>query len=249
MSVPASIVALPLLFFFSLPLAFFAVFTTSIAFWALLFRVSVIYLELLTALLRAYIFPITPSRTTVELPPRSPTHKKQSSSASESSIAPPSRPPTKSESFACLVGEATNRDFEGVGGWRDPGSPQEEALWLAMNSRLELPLATPGYRRHHQRSSTGGSLPVIPRARRLSGAGSPLLGRIPGRKSGTASPESYFSVPVFANSSGALGRSGDRDSRVSFGEVLRTRRSSSGSSSGVSLVSMNLSKVRPPEER
>jgi hypothetical protein len=49
------------------------------------------------------------------------------------------------------------RDFEGVGGWRMSGDDDEEALWMGINSRLQLPAETPT--RRHARSLTGGVSP------------------------------------------------------------------------------------------
>ena len=52
------------------------------------------------------------------------------------------------------------RDFEGIGGWRVPGSDDDDILWTSMNSRLELPAIVDNNRKkrhHHQRSLTSGS--------------------------------------------------------------------------------------------
>lgn len=59
------------------------------------------------------------------------------------------------------------RDFEGVGGWRVPGSDDDDVLWTSMNSRLELPALPDERKRHHQRSLTSGSMtsrPLITRS-------------------------------------------------------------------------------------
>lgn len=233
-------ISAPALLLLSIPLATFAVVTTALAFWTLLFRVSIVYVELFLALLRAYITPAQPS--VIELPPLSPIkeraiHKRRANSSASSlgGTETPKNPPTKSESFASLVGTGQNRDFEGVGGWRVSGNEEEEALWMSMNSRLELPAAPA---RRHERSFTGGS-------QRFTFA-SPEVGRSPGlmlktpggkhwqrhSMSGTASPEGYFSVPVSGGSMTAL--NGDRNSRVSFEE----RRKSSSNSSTASLNSV-----------
>lgn len=94
----------------------------------------------------------------------------QSSQASTQQLPTALSKFTKSGSFASLTGGGPNRDFEGVGGWRDPGSGDDEAIWIGMNSRLELPAAGAGAaaggpasadgesrRRHHRRSRTLGS--------------------------------------------------------------------------------------------
>jgi hypothetical protein len=74
------------------------------------------------------------------------------------SSPPKHRPHTKSDSLSSLLGTSEfTKDFEGVGGWRDPGDAKEEALWMGMNSRLELPADVSP--RRHRRSLTGGAIP------------------------------------------------------------------------------------------
>jgi hypothetical protein len=64
----------------------------------------------------------------------------------------------KNNSLTALIGTSElTRDFEGVGGWRVPGDDDEEALWMGINSRLQLPAETPT--RRHARSLTGGASP------------------------------------------------------------------------------------------
>lgn len=60
------------------------------------------------------------------------------------------------------------RDFEGVGGWRVPGSDDDDILWTSMNSRLELPAILDEKKRHHQRSLTSGSISSTPLITRSS---------------------------------------------------------------------------------
>jgi hypothetical protein len=60
------------------------------------------------------------------------------------------------------------RDFEGVGGWRVPGSDDDDFLWTSMNSRLELPAIVDDRKRHHQRSLTSGSVSSTPLITRSS---------------------------------------------------------------------------------
>ncbi|KAF2187916.1 hypothetical protein K469DRAFT_704188 [Zopfia rhizophila CBS 207.26] len=158
----------PLLLLISIPLAIFAVLTTTIAFSTLTLRVSIVYFELGLALIHSYLFP--PSPTSIKHPkpssprrtsPQRPRNRRTSAASTTSSAdtALPSHPPrlhNKSGSFASLIGTGEpNRDFEGVGGWRVSGDDDEEALWMGMNSRLELPAVIP--KRKHQRSLTGGS--------------------------------------------------------------------------------------------
>lgn len=60
------------------------------------------------------------------------------------------------------------RDFEGIGGWRVPGSDDDDVLWTSMNSRLELPAIVDDRKRHHQRSLTSGSITSTPLITRSS---------------------------------------------------------------------------------
>ena len=43
--------------------------------------------------------------------------------------------------FDIYGGGGVARDFEGVGGWRIPGSDDEDELWTSMNSRYVLSVA------------------------------------------------------------------------------------------------------------
>ncbi|KAI9865773.1 MAG: hypothetical protein M1824_000033 [Vezdaea acicularis] len=169
---------------FCLPIALFALFTSSIAFSTLAIRVLVVYIELGMAVTHEYFF-ISPSP-----PPYQPTRPHRSSSSptagpdtarwtkrrssagsSRSDIVPgqqqqPPRPaPQRSQSgFFGLGAVGLERDFEGVGGWRFAGSGGEddEIQWSSMNSRLKTPSAHDQDRRrkHHRRSLTSGSFPA-----------------------------------------------------------------------------------------
>jgi len=158
---PLYLLVPPSLILVSIPLAIFAAFTTCLAFALLLIRVSIVYFELGIALLRSWLVSEPTKRRSrgSSSPAQSPRpHRRRRSSVLSS---PPSqefrRPPLKSDSYITLLGAgAPDRDYEGVGGWRVEGDEPEEALWIGMNSRLELPLVGGGQRRH-QRSLTGGS--------------------------------------------------------------------------------------------
>lgn len=158
----------------SIPLAICAVITTSFAVTLLACRAAVVYVQLTIALIGAWVDP-RPSKPTIEslyspLTPspegKSPTRQRQrngniSSTSSQETIVPAARAAqTSNSNLPYKVSVVTNeaaRDFEGVGGWRTPGDDDEEALWMNMNSRLELPREAPS--RRHQRSHTGGSTP------------------------------------------------------------------------------------------
>ncbi|TKA81656.1 hypothetical protein B0A55_01351 [Friedmanniomyces simplex] len=203
-----SIVSVPLLIVLSLPLAVFAVFTTSIAFWILLFRVSLVYAELLAALLRSYIVPPPKESATAIRSPspekdRSPRSRRASQSSSGSSGLQ-MRTFGPSDSSATLSGPIPPRDYEGVGGWLAPEDDEDDPLWIAGESRSGPPSPVATLQRHHSYSQTS-----------LSRGHSPELFRTPARPrgpgSGTASPEGYFTTPLKLLSSG-----GDRVSKVSL---------------------------------
>lgn len=156
----------------SVPLAICAVVTTCIALSLLAFRGFIVYTQLGTALLGAWLSP-PPSKPVASQrqhqhpsperssPPRI-RHRQTSSNgsgaSSQDTVVDASRLGTRSGSFTALLGEGgITRDYEGVGGWRDTGNDDEEALWMGINSRLQLPAATPV--RRHQRRHTGEQSP------------------------------------------------------------------------------------------
>ncbi|EOD45445.1 hypothetical protein UCRNP2_7836 [Neofusicoccum parvum UCRNP2] len=203
---PLYLLAPPVLIVASLPLVALAVLTTSLAVITLLIRVSIVYFELGVALIHSWLFATNHVSTSdkhrslassgYSTPTRH--HRRRRSSAASLLAADQSmsrRPPTKSESFASLVSTAgPNRDFEGIGGWRMPGDGEEEALWIGMNSRLELPTALPDKHRRHQRSLTGGSQrwSWSPEAIRMSPVQS--RSRTPNAPECPGSPDEYFTM-------------------------------------------------------
>ncbi|KAF2108777.1 hypothetical protein BDV96DRAFT_652392 [Lophiotrema nucula] len=227
---PLYLLGPPLLLLVSVPLAFFAVVTTTVAISTLAVRVSIVYFELAVALIHSYLFPppqkaapIRPSQRRTS--PQRTRHRRSSvaSTASSQDTAVPqhSRLQHKSGSLASLLGSGElTRDFEGVGGWRMPGDEEEEALWMGMNSRLELPAALP--KRKHQRSLTGGSQRYSwsPESMRMSPMQSRARTPVPGERHGQ---EDYFPAQSrpFSTASDPSGKT-TRDGR---------RKSSSGSSS------------------
>lgn len=156
---PLYLLAPPALILVSIPLAVFAAFTSCIAFTLLLIRVSIVYFELGFALLRSWLISDSTKAASKEhySHAQSPQRRRRSSVLSSPSSQEFRGPPLKSDSYVTLLGAgAPDRDYEGVGGWRVEGDEPEEALWIGMNSRLELPLSGGGQRRH-QRSLTGSS--------------------------------------------------------------------------------------------
>jgi hypothetical protein len=155
---PLYTLTLPILILFSLPVALFACITTIIAFNILLFRVTLIYIDLAAAVIPYYLLGITPRPSQPPKKPSSPTavpsrrRNRRSSSLSAGSLTPTS---TSNSVLGLSQSVGPTRDFEGVGGWRldNPNSEEDEALWTKINSRLELPAE---HGRRHRRSLTGG---------------------------------------------------------------------------------------------
>ena len=223
-----SAVSVPLLLLLSLPLAAFAVVTTSIAFWILLFRVSLVYAELLAALFRSYIVPL-PRESAIAMPSpslekdRSPRSRRASQSSSGSSGLQ-MRSFGLEDSSAILSGPLPVRDYEGVGGWLAPEDDEEDALSIAPESRPtpSSPVAT--LQRHHSYSQTSlsrGHSPELVRASALPWS--------PG--SGTASPERTFSTPMKLHLTCS-----DRASKVSFEDEHASTVGSTASLSSVKVT-------------
>ncbi|OJD35732.1 uncharacterized protein BKCO1_15000122 [Diplodia corticola] len=229
---PLYLLAPPVLIVASLPLVGLAILTTSLAVVTLLVRVSIVYFELGVALIHSWLFTsrhppaLEKYRSRASSGYSTPTrhHRRRRSSAASllaaGDQAPPRRPPTKSESFASLVSTAgPNRDFEGIGGWRMSGDGEEEALWIGMNSRLELPTALPAEKhRRHQRSLTGGSQrwSWSPEAMKMSPVQS--RARTPNGPECPGSPDEYFTMHHYTRKNGSW-------------DAIQRRKSSSGSSS------------------
>lgn len=156
----------------SLPLAILAVITTSLAFFILSIKVAIVQVELVAAFITSWISTTT---TTSPVPTNAPPIISKTANATQNhylghfnvprdtSLQPvtsPYRPPVKSESFASLLGNGgPARDFEGVGGWRPSNDGADDAVWLSLNSRLELPKDGSNHtKRHHNRSRSSQSI-------------------------------------------------------------------------------------------
>ena len=176
----------------SIPLAFFALVTTSIAIALLSFRALVVYVHLAIAIIGAWLSPSPPPKHS--LPRRShfipasarhsPTGVRQRSRRTSIAGAASSHDSSaysaqksnflqrKNNSLTALIGTGElTRDFEGVGGWRMAGDDDEEALWMGINSRLELPAEIPTRRRRLSftgATSPGQRLSVGPEILRMS---------------------------------------------------------------------------------
>jgi hypothetical protein len=160
----------------SIPLAIFAIVTTSIAVSLLACRAAVVYVQLAVALVVAWIDP-TPSKvsfksrrsSTLQSPERSSLNRHRnhrsshaSSTSSQDTIGPSvvtlRLPQTNGPSMVSHGTGEIPRDFEGLGGWRTPGNDDEEALWMGINSRLQLSADAPT--RRYPRNLTGATSPA-----------------------------------------------------------------------------------------
>lgn len=212
---------LPFVLVVSIPFAAFAALTTYIALGILLIRLVTVYMDLGIALVQSAISPSTSDADAVKPALRSPDYEAATRAARRSISTPPRNSVGKRSSFASLVGTGTDRDYEGVGGWRLSENAEDEALWMKMNSRLELPAASSPIMRHKRSSIAGSHI------------GTPEHGRSPStvrvRTPGTASPEGYFSMqPMTGNRDAAtLGIA-----RVSFDDRPRSSAVSSTDSLG-----------------
>ncbi|MCJ1299431.1 hypothetical protein MMC08_002223 [Hypocenomyce scalaris] len=183
----------PVLLAVSIPLASFAVLTTTLAFSTLLVRVAVIYIELGAVVLHDHIsgrpigninVPPPPKAATVGADTASARRKSRRSSAgsghSEGSIS--TLRISENNVPGLYSGTGVDRDFEGLGGWVFPTTDEDDGLWTAMNSRLELPATIGERKRKHQRSMTSGALPAATLESRF--------------QRGPRSPESFTNSPV-----------------------------------------------------
>jgi len=150
---PLYTVTLPILFLFSLPVALFACLTTILAFNVLLFRVSLIYIDLAAAVIPYYLFGITPDPSFPNQKSASPIPSRRWRRRSSSNLSTGSLTPNALGHSSSVVGLSLTRDYEGLGGWRLRSEEEEEELWTNINSRLELPAE---HGRRHRRSATGG---------------------------------------------------------------------------------------------
>jgi len=155
---------LPFLLVFTVPIAIFASITTTLALSILLFRVTLVYIELAFAVIPYYLlgaratkYPLQPTKSLSSntiVPVRR--RKRRSSASSNISAAGTITPVSGDFGFRLSQGIGPGRDFEGVGGWRLDNPSDDDVLWTNINSRLELPA---DHVKRHRRSLTSGSMP------------------------------------------------------------------------------------------
>jgi hypothetical protein len=154
---------IPSILFFSIPLAIFAIITTTFTFSILLFRVLLVYAELAIAVIPHYLLGLAvpkqslPRTKSFSNPGAVPIRRRKRRSSGGSGASAGSLTPVASDiNFGLNQSIGPQRDFEGVGGWRLDVPSEDESLWTSFNSRLELPA---DHVRRHRRSLTSGSVP------------------------------------------------------------------------------------------
>ena len=204
----------PILLLISIPLTLFATLTTTLAFSTLFFRALLVYAELGAVLVQNQFVSrhaneksLAPVRVTPTVPEgKQPWHKRRTSSAGSGSNGGSATPGVPDSGHGIYGGSGAVRDFEGVGGWRIPGTDDEDAIWTSLNSRLELPAIVDSRRRNHHRSRTSCSLtsvslplrsPVRSRARTPASVEG-------GGGGASSSPEEYFTSRAISKSTTAL---------------------------------------------
>lgn len=219
----------PVILILSISLACFAVCTTLFAFWVLYVRLIILYFEMAYAIFRSYFIPTRESRPLPQPPapePESPGytkrhHRRMSSASSRAALAIHQK---KSQSFAGLRGAVADKDFEGLGGWYLSSSDEDadEKLAVALSrikGQAESSAAGP-VRREKPYFTLGGSQAssgrVSPEAVRTPMLARTTGNRIIGSASGTASPESYFNVPISSQRSLTALSTIDRNLRGGF---------------------------------
>lgn len=217
----------PALLLLSVPLVVFAVFTTTVAFSTLFFRVFIVYAELAVVLLQDQFSRSTSTgrsksrRNWSDEVKEARRKSRRSSTGSGQSNGGSMTPKAPDSNGLGIYGcGAVERDFEGVGGWRVPSSDDDDILWTSINSRLELPSIVSDRKRNHHRSltSTGLSSTLISRPPKI-----PLV-RTPTSlyAAGSISPDGYFSSHAMSKSATAL-------DVANFGRVALHRKASSAS--------------------
>ncbi|PKS09229.1 hypothetical protein jhhlp_003843 [Lomentospora prolificans] len=196
---PLRLLVIPFLTVVTLPLALFAGITTTFAFSVLLFRVMLVYLDLIISFVPTYIFSSLYSRRRIQdtmyaqaggshiSPISTPGRHRRRRRSSVSLMSADATSPSLEMGPGLIPSVGMDRDFEGIGGWRAGG--EDDELWTNINSRLELPekhhLHSLG-RPHHQRALSAG-LTTSPKE---GGLRLRARTRSPGERQKSASPNS-----------------------------------------------------------
>lgn len=170
------------------PLAVLAGLTTVLAFAILLLRVCLVYVDFFVSFIPTYVFGRhTYSRRLREAKPSpilitSPSLSSTSSYAVRRARHPTAMSPTSVEAFTpatehgfdLMSTPGMDRDFEGLGGWRN----DDDERWTNINSRFRFTEGPVAVGQNHYRTLSGGRLPRDPNcepAIRSPGATSPSV--------------------------------------------------------------------------
>ena len=182
----------PILLFVSIPLSLFAALTTTLAFSTLFLRALLVYAELGAVLVQNQFINQRANEKNLAFE-RATAAATEGRSASRSSAGSGSTTPSAPDTgLGIYSGSGVERDFEGVGGWR---TEDEDAIWMSLNSRLELPGMVDAPRRNHHRSRTSGSLATVSlplKSPVRSGARTPISVRV----GENINLEEYFTNPA-----------------------------------------------------
>ena len=166
---PIKFCIIALLSLLTFPLALLAGLTTVLAFAILLFRVSLIYVDFLVSFIPTYVFGRhTYSRRLRNAKPSpilvtSPSLSSTSSYARRRSRHPSATSPITVEAFTpatehgleLISTPGMDRDFEGLGGWRD----DDDERWTNINSRFRFAEGPVALGQNHYRTLSGGKIP------------------------------------------------------------------------------------------
>lgn len=154
------------------PLAILAGLTTVLAFTILLLRVCLVYVDFFVSFIPTYVFGrhtydsrlrnAKPSPILVASPSLSSTSSYAHRRARHPSVASPisvgAFTPTTEHGLDLTPTPGMDRDFEGLGGWRD----DDDEHWTNINSRFRFAEGPVALGQNHYRTLSGGRLPRDP---------------------------------------------------------------------------------------
>lgn len=212
----------PILFIFSVPLLLLSAVTFALSAAILSFRVFIVYAGIALAVAQSRLLNGKGTSSLTTAPPSNGQSLADSSSAADHGLA------TLYEDLDAQGGVSTNRDFEGVGGWKVELPTEDDAAWSPHTPYSGPPSPS----RHHKRSNTSSLIPKSP--------GLPLspvqLTKVRSEPSAFGARGEYFDF----NSLPDQARSHREEANTSRARSRNRRKSSSSSGSGVSFQGLTL---------
>merc|ERR1711939_931706 len=136
-------IIVPFLFFFTIPFAILASFTTIFAFSILFFRVLIVYIELALAVIPYWILgqrtsysppsPQIPRTKSFSNSTNGRRRKRRGSTSSNLSATGSITPISGENGLGLSQSIGPTRDYEGVGGWRLDNPSDDDGLWTRIN--------------------------------------------------------------------------------------------------------------------